>query len=174
MYLCVHNTRHSLQPASQSAEAAVAAPADEEVVNFFFVFVMVWLVLFAPEELLPSFTQRTPPSFEQFARNENFHVSFLGTKNSTRTETSGTWRFRLLKISRSSGLPFQPFRRVLFSFTAAHSRFPHGWPDTHLQHLFPSYFYGTGFLKRMIILRTTDHIFRTTIFLFHAVTFFQK
>lgn len=59
--VCTHNTTRSLQPASQPEAEATSEPADEEVVDFFFVFVMVWWILFALEEL-PFFTRRTPAS----------------------------------------------------------------------------------------------------------------
>lgn len=74
----------------QSAEAVAAA--DEEVVVFFFVFVMVWMVLFAPEEF-PSFTQRTAPFSAE--ASENLHgtkiFTFLPLKPKIALEqTSGT------------------------------------------------------------------------------------
>lgn len=77
---------------THSRQSTEAAAADEEVVVFFFVFVMVWMVLFAPEEF-PSFTQRTAPSSAE--ASENLHgtkiFTFLPLKPKIALEqTSGT------------------------------------------------------------------------------------
>lgn len=87
MYTTPQSTTTRFSSGQPEAESAATA-ADEEVVDFFFVFVMVWLVLWGAE--LP--IHATP----ELLRPKNLHgtkiCTFLpvGTKNSTRTNYGGT------------------------------------------------------------------------------------